>query len=228
MCYTGITGRNNRQNTKGNEMAPTKTIKKRPTLKQVMNAPNIVKQIRTEAGLTQDFLAQESNLSVLFIIRAEQGLHNQVNDALASVLAKYSNITVEEIKRRYLDEKVSRINLLSDFLTLDSNYRSNVRKALDYAVDYYAPVGEVHLKNERRFYHPFYLFRARLFKAYDLPTSQIKFCTLTGVHPAIINALENRKITIEPDSAIEGMLSTVLGLDGETIALLRKMCDDSL
>lgn len=209
-------------------MAPMAQVKKRPTLKQVMNAPNIIKQIRTEAGLTQEFLAQESSLSVLFVIRAEQGLHNQVNDALANVLSKYSAMNIKEIKRRYLDEKTSRINLLSDFLTLDPEYRNNVRKALDYAVDYYAPVGEVHLKNERRFYHPFYLFRARLFKAYDLPISQIKFCTLTGVHPAIINALENRKLTIEADSAIEGMLSTVLGLDGATIALLRKMCDDSL
>lgn len=195
-----------------------------------LDAPNIVKRIRMRNNVTQEHLAELAGLSTLFVIRAEQSLHNSLNDDLAKVLSFLSGLAEDNpdaLKETYVQEKQERIDYLIAYLTGDPFFPHRVRIALEYAVENYSPVGEIHIPAERRLHHPFYLFRTSLFKAYDLPTSQIKFSTLTGLHPATINALENRQASIEPGGAVEGILLR-LRIDPEIISILRKLCDDCL
>lgn len=192
------------------------------------NVSNVVKSLRITEGLTQEQLAEQAGVSTLFIIRAEQFLHPNLSDKVAEALinlnANADFWNVDALKIQYANQREQFLAEFKHRLTGAMNYRSVVNEAISYAADHYVPVAETLPVNERSSRHPFTLFRTYLFDHYGLPTSQIKFCINTGLHPAVLSSLESRKTNME--EPVADVLRNQLSLNDEQVLILRRLCDD--
>ena len=193
---------------------------------------NVVKDLRQQAGLTQQQLAKLAGVTTLYVIRAEQFLHPNL-DKLSRVLASVNgqdsqdSMTAHQIEDTYVAQREDHVSRTRALFYDDPRHESRVARALDYALNEFTPPVGL-LREERQKLHPFTLFREYLFDQYELPTSQIKFAAYTGVHPAALSALENSYSTIETDSPVAKMLTNTLLLDVNQLALLQVMCDRCL
>lgn len=190
------------------------------------NLPNVVRDIRTNSNMTQQELADEAGLTRMFVLRAEQYLHTTLSPSLAMALSKHDSEsrTPVVLISAYSNGRRTQLHVNSQAITQNGYYGLRVRNALEYAIatslDSIAASSD---GSSARFHHPFALFRTHLFAAFDMPTSQIKFCTITGVHPTVLANLENYKGTI--DDTITQALSEVLCMDYGQVATLKMMCD---
>lgn len=193
--------------------------------------PNIVHRIRTKAGVTQASLADKAGMSPLSVIRAEQGLHPTLSGALCSILSLLDpdQRLPSTIAQIYSQERSENINLFLKELTGQPDYVDTVRTALDYATDRYTPRFTIpsDVSGESSYRHPLYLTRTFIFSHYGLPTSAIKFCALTGTHPATISAIESGKYTLSDAPALVKILELLLFTPAQ-IDLLERMCDQCL
>lgn len=197
-------------------------------------APNIVERTRRRAAMTQKDLATKANLSVMSIVRAEQCLLPGLSASLITALSEIDpSLRPLEFQLAYTKDRKYRINEFNTALTTDDNYAMNLQDALDYALDHFTPTYAVisptsdstdSTKSELRMRHPLYLARTYLFSKYDLPTSQIKFCTYTGAHTATVSAIERGKLTLSDAPAFVATLKEILGFTDAQVDLLEQMC----
>lgn len=188
--------------------------------------PNVVRDIRIASSLTQQELAEEAGLTRMFILRAEQYLHNTLSPSLATALSVHDSEgrTAVELIGTYSNGRRTQLHVNSQAITQNGYYGLRVRNAINYAID--NSLDSISASSDgasARFHHPFALFRTHLFSAFDMPTSQIKFCTITGVHPTVLANLENYKGTM--DDTILNALSDVLCMDYGQVATLKLVCD---
>lgn len=171
--------------------------------------------IRTELGLTQKELARHAGVSVQSVMRAEQGLHPHLSGRIASALSELSNvIDIHAIKRGYRACRAHNITEFSHDITRQPDYYEAVMRAYH---DAYSDelVGS-----------PTQFFRERLFDHFDLPTSGIKFCVMTGLHSAVLSSIERGKVTWSECKAFHRVLSEVLHLEEFTIRGLGHVHDE--
>lgn len=189
--------------------------------------PNIVREIRKRADITQKELANLAGLSTLFILRAEQFLHVELSKPLSVALASIDpdNRSAEDISLVYFKGRLLQLKFNSDMMTSSPYYRIRVSKAMNYAVDHSLNSDQAKASKDSHS-HPFALFRTHLFTAFDLPTSQIKFCVFTGVHPTVIAALESYSTGLL--DSVATALSIVLDLSQAEIDTLKYMCEQAL
>lgn len=197
-------------------------------------APNIVERTRRRAAMTQKDLAIKANLSVMSIVRAEQCLLPGLSDDLAHALSDINfALYARSYQQIYKQEREDRIIVFSDNLTSSDDYTKNLKDALAYALDHFTPTYAVvpasgsstdRVQSELRMRHPLYLARTHLFSKYGLPTSQVKFCTLTGAHTATVSAIERGKIALSDAPTFVTTLREVLKFTSADIDLLETMC----
>lgn len=185
--------------------------------------PNVVRDTRTEHNMTQKDLAELASVSALFVLRAEQYLHVELSDKLASALSVITNREPVIFKDNYLKGRAMFLRVNSSMLTENPYYRQRIRDALNYAMDY-GLNSDQSLNDPLK--HPFTLFRSYLFQAFDLPLSQIKFSAFTGIHPTVLANLENYKVPME--DSVKRALSVVLDMTEPEIATLALMCESAL
>lgn len=186
--------------------------------------PNIVRDIRKRTDTTQKDLASLAGLSNLFILRAEQFLHVELSPTLSVALSSIDpdSRSAAQISELYTAGRLQHLRVNSSIMVTNPYYRVRVRNALNYAMDNSLNSDQARASVDK-FSHPFSLFRTHLFTAFDLPTSQIKFCVFTGVHPTVLASLEKYEATIE--DSIHRALSEVLDLSEAEIKTLKLMCD---
>jgi transcriptional regulator with XRE-family HTH domain len=189
--------------------------------------PNVVRDIRTSADITQKDLARQAGLSSIFVLRAEQFLHVELSPALSVALSKIDphGRSAEEISEAYHKGRMIQLRVNSEAITSNPYYRVRIRNALNYAIDHSLTHDQAKVSDEK-FSHPFALFRTHLFTSFDMPTSQIKFCVFTGVHPTVLAAVERYEASIE--HTISVALSVVLDMSPGEIATLKLLCDQAL
>lgn len=189
--------------------------------------PNVVREIRKRADITQKDLADRANLSTIFILRAEQYLHVELSPALSIALSNIDpeNRSPEDIALAYSKGRMQQLKANSEMITTNPYYRVRVTAALNYATDHFLNSDQAKAEADK-FSHPFCLFRSHLFTSFDMPTSQIKFCVFTGVHPTVLAALERYESSIE--DSISHALSVVLDLRANEIQVLKLMCDRAM
>lgn len=184
----------------------------------------VPERIRRSSALTQKQLAARAKLSHLYVIRAEQGLPATLGYALSNTLSELDPYGREpdEIDSMYQVEREQQLQYFRDLIRNNPNHDLYVETALGYALDEFQPgVGKV--SN-----HPLYLFRTKLMRLYDLPTSAIKFCVMFNVHTSNVSAVESRKDTIEYNSVLDKQLRNVIGLSEVQAEMLRRACDGCL
>src|SRR5690242_1918327 len=159
---------------------------------------NIVAEIRHEAALTQARLAELADLSPLYIVRAEQGLYASLPMSLLSTLsnADMHSRSVNEIDAKYIEQRDEMIGFNFEQIITHPGNAHFVEVALGYALDNFQP-GAGKQSN-----HPLYLFRTKFMSLYDKPLSALKFCTMFGIHPAVITAIEHRRETLQGLTAV--------------------------
>ena len=191
--------------------------------------PNIVRDIRTNANMTQRELAIKTGLSNLAILRSEQYLYVELINPLPQALSELDSAgrTPEAISTSYSKGRTMQLHVNSEMITSNPYYRTRIRAALNYAMDHGLIKEQANVSpDDNRFSHPFCLFRTYLFAQFDLPVSQIKFCQFTGIHPTVLSRLESYETTME-DSVIAG-LSFILQMQDNEINTLKLMCDQAL
>jgi predicted transcriptional regulator len=191
----------------------------------IAELPNVVRDIRSVANMTQKELADLADVSPLFILRAEQYLHVALSERLAHVLSEIDTQgrSAATILETYITGRGMQLRINGSMLTQNPYYKQRVKAALDYATDHFLNSDQAVTDSGK---HPFTLFRTYLFTAFDLPTSQIKFANFTGIHPTVIANLEAYKGSME--HSIKRALSVVLDLSNEEIATLQIMCERAL
>lgn len=207
-------------------MGPNATSDSSAYTRTIQNAlPNVVRDIRTNSNLTQRELAVESGLSEGFVLRAEQYLHTELSYALANVLRKYDSEgrTAIAICENYKKGRNTYLAFNAEFIQKNPYLRSRVRAAIAYAMDHLLSADQAALSDDDSGYsHPFRLFRSHLFTSFDLPVSQIKFATFTGIHPSVITDLEAYRGGLE--TPVEDALRHIIGLDDSEIDTLKMLC----
>lgn len=185
--------------------------------------PNVVRDTRTQYNMTQKELSELAHVSALFVLRAEQYLHVELSDKLADALSVITSRPAGIFKDNYLKGRAMFLRVNSSLLTENPYYRQRIRAALNYAMDHGLNKDQA-LGDPMK--HPFTLFRTYLFQAFDLPLSQIKFSSFTGIHPTVLANLENFKVPME--DSIKRALSVVLDMTDPEIATLALMCESAL
>lgn len=189
--------------------------------------PNVVRDIRKRVDMTQKDLAELANLSTIFVLRAEQFLHVELSPALSVALALIDpeSRSADQISNLYAAGRFQKLRVNSELITSSPFYRNRVLNAINYAIDHSLNSDQARASSDK-FSHPFSLFRTHLFTAFDLPTSQIKFCVFTGVHPTVLASLETYNSTIE--ESISRALSEVLDLSVGELSTLKLLCDQAM
>ena len=191
----------------------------------IAELPNVVRDIRSVANMTQKELADLAGVSPLFVLRAEQYLHVALSDRLATALSEIDSAgrLTSQIMEAYVNGRSMQLRINGSMLTQNPYFHQRVKAALDYATDNFLNADQALHESDK---HPFFLFRTYLFTAFDLPTSQIKFANFTGIHPTVIANLEMYKGSME--HSIKRALSVVLDMSPEEIATLQIMCERAL
>lgn len=200
---------------------------------------NVVSDIRNRAGYSQAQLAEESFLTRQSVIRAEQNLHPTLSEALCAVLSDldHEDRSPATIAEQYRRERYENITNFARYVESLPDYVDAVRTAIDYAADHFTPRFTIPVEKKPegvsyfrgdpheavRMRHPLYLFRTHLFARYSLPTSAIKFCTLTGIHSSTVSSIEKGASTIDDSPALYRALRCVLHLSVNDVADLERM-----
>lgn len=193
---------------------------------------NVVERVRRALNVTQRGLAERAGLSVLYVIRAEQCIPQSLGPDLARALSKltgelYKERTSEhELEHQYsMDRQDALLFYKNQFLNHPGREHF-IEVALGYSLDnYVAGVGD---RRGSRLSHPLCLFRTKLMSLYEWPTSAIKFNQHFGLHASILSSIENRKDTIERNSATFHTLRDILGVSEVQLEMLMKACDSCL
>lgn len=191
----------------------------------------IVERVRKASHLTQKDLATRAGLTVLFVIRAEQGIPQTLGHDLERTLANLSRdtdkpMTIADVEHDYAFERHAMLNFYKEMLRSHPGHEHFVEVALGYALDNYtAGVGD---RRGSRLSHPLCLFRTKLMSLHEWPTSAIKFNQFFGLHASIISSIETRKDTIERHSATFNVLRDTIGLSEIQLEMLMKACDSCL
>ena len=182
--------------------------------------PNIVLSIRTEAGLTQNRLAEMADVTPLYIVRAEQGLYSTLPLSLLTTLSNLDGeLTVSQIEHTYVDQRLSMVNFNLEQVRTHPANELYVETALGFALDNFKPGAGKPAD------HPFRLFRTKFLALHEMPTSAIKFCTMFGIHPAVVTAIENRREALQ---GITEQRVKSLGLSEVQMEMLVRACDACL
>lgn len=186
---------------------------------------NIVEQIRKESSITQKRLAELSGLSVLYIIRAEQGMSQALPSNLLGVLSNLSGSDTKEIQETYIFQRAAMVAYYLKKVHDNPKNDEFITEAIGWALDNYTP--KVGSAVGVKLSHPLYLFRTRFCQLHGLPTSAIKFCQMFGMHPATISEIEKRENTLEKDSVVYQKVQALGVLDYQ-LDMLCKACDSCL
>ena len=146
---------------------------------------NIIKELRESKGITQAQLAEHTGVSRQRIIREEQFLSVEPSNEVVIALASGLDVDPLDISKKYRAAREKMHTNFTEDLTTSPFYQSRVRDAFNYATDYFDALSEIR--------SPTRLFREYLFEHYGLPSSAIKFCQFTGMHPATLSDIETAK-----------------------------------
>lgn len=159
---------------------------------------NVIRDLRTSAGLTQKELAKRASVTPGRVLREEQFLYVEPSPRIVSALSEIfsKQFKPEEIVQDYVTAREKMHQHFYDDLVTSPDYLAQLARAVDYAVDYF---DEGHLRP------PTMLFREHLFEAYGLPTSAIKFCQFTGMHAGTLSDIETGKTDWNGADALRGI-----------------------
>lgn len=181
-----------------------------------MTAQNLVKHLRETAHLSHKELAEKCGVSTQVVLRTEQFLYPKLSEKIASQLPGLSGyeITPVALQAIYLRQRRHNVREFGRWL----------RDARDYTV----AVGQILADTEEHYssrVSPIEYFRTRLFEHYGLPTSQIKFCASTGLHPYLLSQVEHGRISWEQSKQLREILAEVFDLLPSQIRALGAMQD---
>lgn len=173
---------------------------------------NVIRDLRTNAGLSQKELAHKANVTPQRVLRDEQFVYVEpapsIVQALSEIFSK--QFKPEEIVADYTANREKMHQQFFDDLVSDGQNLGVLARAVDYAVDYY---------DEGEIKSPVKMFRKHLFQHYGLPDSAIKFCQYTGMHQATLSDIELGKVTWESCDALIRILLRM----GMTYSLIRNL-----
>lgn len=155
---------------------------------------NVIKDLRESIGMTQLELAEAANVTRQRIIREEQFISVEPSDSVLRALSEKLDIDPLVISRDYRHARERLHTHFYEDLTTSPFYSSRLQDAFLYALDYYDAVSGVR--------SPTMMFREYLFEHYGLPSSAIKFCQFTGMHPATLSDIETGKTDWDGASAL--------------------------
>jgi transcriptional regulator with XRE-family HTH domain len=179
---------------------------------------NVIRQTRLSLGMTQEELAQLAGISRQRLIREEQFISVDPSDAVVKALSVRSNdLTSVDIIRRYQKSRTRLLAQFSEDLVSSPFYQDRVSDAFNYALDYFDALPVLR--------SPTKMFREYLFEHYGLPTSAIKFCQFTGMHPATLSDIETGKTDWKGATALINVLSDRLAISKQHLSGLGTIHD---
>ena len=173
---------------------------------------NVIRDLRTSAGLSQKELAELAGVTPGRVLREEQFVYERPSPAILQALSEKfeKQFKPDEIVADYLACRERMHQDFYDDMVLSDNHLGALARAVDYAVDYY-DVGAMKA--------PTRLFREHLFQHYGLPDSAIKFTQYTGMHPGTLSDIELGKV---PWEGCDAFIKVLLRM-GMTYYLIRNL-----
>ena len=161
---------------------------------------NVIRDLRTSAGLSQKELAELAGVTPGRVLREEQFVYERPSPAILQALSEKfeKQFKPEEIVQDYVFNRDRMHQQFFDDMVMSENHLGVLARCVDYAVDYYDD------KNVYR--SPTKLFREHLFQHYGLPDSAIKFTQYTGMHPATLSDIELGKVPWEECDAFRKIM----------------------
>lgn len=142
---------------------------------------NIITELRTSAGLTQQELADNAGITRRYIISLEKSIPNTVPIRVLEVLSEGTGVTPDSILKEYSKSQQAKIehyvDLVNDALQLSD--RNDVVK-MDMTD-----------------------FRYHLEDLTNLSMTQIKFCEYFGINPAALSIYERGACRTMPKEILE-------------------------
>lgn len=182
-----------------------------------------VEKLRKQLSLTQRELAATSGVTRQTILKVEQFLLPNLPSNVAKALSAYltsqaaPNYSPPDILQQiYLSERKAHIEDFTETLSANPFYKARIGEALNYAMDHFD-----NLMEESPVKH----FREYLFNRSELPTSAIKFCYYTGMHPAVLSRTESGKIFWASCLMLQDVLAEVLVIPPDVIDDLGELHD---
>ena len=173
---------------------------------------NVIRDLRTSAGLSQKELAELAGVTPGRVLREEQFVYEKPSPAILQALSEKfeKQFKPEEIVQDYVFNRDRMHQQFFDDMVMSENHLGVLAQCVDYAVDYYDIGG---MKP------PTKLFREHLFQHYGLPDSAIKFSQYTGMHPATLSDIELGKV---PWEGCDAFIKVLLRM-GMTYSLIRNL-----
>lgn len=173
---------------------------------------NVIRDLRTSAGLSQKELAELAGVTPGRVLREEQFVYEKPSPAILQALSEKfeKQFKPEEIVQDYVFNRDRMHQQFFDDMVMSENHLGVLAQCVDYAVDYYDQGG---MKP------PTKLFREHLFQHYGLPDSAIKFTQYTGMHPATLSDIELGKV---PWEGCDAFIKVLLRM-GMTYSLIRNL-----
>lgn len=173
---------------------------------------NVIRDLRTSAGLTQKELAELAGVTPGRVLREEQFVYVEPSPAIVRALSEKfeQGVSPREIVADYVASRERMHQDFFDDMVLSDNHLNALARSVDYAVDYY---------DQGAMKPPTKLFREHLFQHYGLPDSAIKFSQYTGMHPGTLSDMELGKV---PWEGCDAFIKILLRM-GTTYSLIRNL-----
>lgn len=158
---------------------------------------NPIKQFRTERGMTQQELAEKAGMSAQAVLRYEQGLYEHLSAKLAQAILGEQSWDIDTEGKLYADYAI---------------FRMETQRA---AHKYLYP-RVVLIIDEKK--HPFKIFRETITLRAVGRESQVAFCILLAIHPAVVADYSNGKMRTMPAMIKDAL--TIAGIDDDYLKSL--------